>query len=846
MDGVKVPDLPGGTVTFLFSDIEGSTRLWESQPVLMASALAAHDQIVRDQVAAAGGTVFKHTGDGFAAVFVRVSEALGVAARITRELADRDWGPCPIRVRMGIHAGEAQPRDGDYFGVTVTRAARVMDAGSGGQVVVTDTAAGLASHLVPEGANLVDCGLHRLKDLGEPVHLWQLLVGGVDDHRALRTLESTPNNLPVRLSSFVGRRREIAEVRRALEQARLVTLTGIGGVGKTRLAMQVAADLLGGYEDGVWLVELSSLSEPELVPQTVVMALKIPTLDQPPMEALLAHLAHRRALIVLDNCEHLVDAAAKLVESVLAVTRGVDVLATSREALAVNGETQWRVSPLGIGSESDEAVELFVDRATSVLPGFELTAENRGSVETICRHLDGIPLAIELATARLTMLDAAQIADHLDDRFRLLTGGSRTAAERQRTLRAMMDWSHDLLTASERQLLRRLSVFSDGFDLEAVEAVCAADWISVFDVLDLLGRLVDVSLVVFEREPTPRYHLLETVREYADVKLQEAGEAAETHRRHAEHFDRVASRIEALVDSNHTPEGMRLGEVELANLRAAMAWSYDAGWPELGLSIAVHLWAYFFRLVSQGEALGWLRTGVDLVPAEASVLYVRCAVARADGGRQPWRARHRPGAASPGRGAARRGARPGDGGRPEQRLGQCGHHERSPRLAGPLRRRHRPLPRRGEHSLDEPAVQPPLRGDGHRGSLRPRGAHRPHAPGRARRARASTPVRRAGGLVPGRRWTAGGRLGGARRRDQSPRADDGGVVPLGHRGGAQAARPPGRVRGGPRRGEAGLRDRGGDRLAGLLDHVRAGRPRARSPRRRDREVGPGGAVCGRR
>ena len=619
------PGLPSGTVTFLFSDIEGSTRLWESAPDLMDRALATHDRIVREHVASAGGKVLKHTGDGFAAVFEAPSEAVGAATGITRALAGHEWGPCPIRVRMGIHVGTAHPRDGDYFGTTINQAARVMDAGNGGQVLLSDAVAALTAGSLPAGVTLADCGPHRLKDLGQPVHLWHLLIGDVaTDDRTLRTLDSMPNNLPAELSSFVGRHREIADLREALQHARLVTLTGVGGVGKTRLALQVAAELIGHYADGVWLIELASLSEPDFLAQTAVAALKLPTVvgGTDSLELLLTHLAHRRALIVLDNCEHLIDHAAKLVDSVLVAAPGVHVLATSREALAVSGETRWLVPSLGVRSGDDEAVELFVDRAMSMLPDFQLTADNRDAVKTICRRLDGIPLAIELAVARLTMLAPDQILEQLDDRFRLLTGGSRTALGRQRTLLGMMDWSYELLTDSERLLLRRLSVFSDGFDLDAVQAVCAADPLSPSEVFHRLGRLVDESMVQFEREPAPRYRLLETVREYARAKLVGEGEAEAISGRHADHFEQVSNAIEEMVESGQVEAALRLGELELANLRAAMGWAYSAGRVDQGLSIAVHLRAYFYLFVTHREALTWLRRGLDIVEPTASPLYV--------------------------------------------------------------------------------------------------------------------------------------------------------------------------------------------------------------------------------
>lgn len=614
--------LPTGVVTFVFSDIEGSTRLWESEPEGMRRSLERHDALVAEIIKTAGGHIFKHTGDGFGAAFGSVSAALEGAARVAAAIAAETWQGPPLRCRVGVHSGEAEPQGYDYFGAAVTRTARVTDAANGGQILVSEASHQLVGGRAPQGVSFVDVGDHRLKDLGDPIGLYRLEGPGAMDERELRTLETAPHNLPVQLSSFVGREAQIKEVADLVTTSRLVTLTGIGGVGKTRLSLQVAAETLSQFDYGVWFVELASLAEAGLVADTAANSLSVPQDSTVPAEQrVLRFLADRRALLVIDNCEHLIDDVAEFVDRLLRACPDVHVLTTSREGLAVTGEVLWRVPSLRVDDDA-AAVELFADRARLVRPEFTVNDQNRETVAELCDRLDGIPLAIELATARLKMLSVEQIAEHLGDRFRLLTGGSRTAVERQRTLRAMMDWSYDLLSGEEQALLRRLAVFYDGFNYEAAEEVCSDEILPRFEVLDLLGRLVEASMVTFETDTRPRYRLLETVRQYSLDKLVDAGEADEARLRHAGFFRTASVDLRNRLDRSDA-SAMEEGHDELGNYRAAMTWAAEAGEGELLLELAANLRFYFWNRVMYRESVRWLTAGIDMMPGAMSELFCR-------------------------------------------------------------------------------------------------------------------------------------------------------------------------------------------------------------------------------
>ena len=578
--------------TILFTDIEGSSRLWEREPERMAAALAGHDRLLRAEVAKRGGNVVKSTGDGMLATFRDPHGAL--AAVVGLQLALRDAGATaglPLRVRAGLHAGVVEDRDGDSFGNAVNRAARVTTAAHGGQVLATQAVAELVRDGLPDGIRLRDLGTVRLRDLLTPERVYQVDHDDLPrDFPALRTLESIPNNLPQQLTSFVGREAELAAVKDALSGTRLLTLFGIGGVGKTRLSLQVAADVVASYPDGVWFVELAPIGDARLVPQVVASALGVrEDAGRPVLDALLQHVRDRTLLIVLDNCEHVIDACATLVHQLLQAAPGVRIVASSRERFNIAGEAVHAVPPLAIPSSgtapspadaaASEAVQLFVERARSILPAFALTDRNLPAVVEICRRLDGIPLALELAAARLRALPVEEIAARVDDRFRLLASGDRTALPRQKTLRALIDWSHDLLSEPERVLFRRLAVFAGGFTLDAVESVARDGAIAEGDVLDLLAGLVDKSLVTLDAD-AGRYGMLETVRQYAMEKLDASGEGAAVRERHLDYYLSLIEKGDAGLPPDEESRWLERVDRARENVLAAHAWSLHA--PDAG------------------------------------------------------------------------------------------------------------------------------------------------------------------------------------------------------------------------------------------------------------------------
>jgi predicted ATPase/class 3 adenylate cyclase len=629
--------LPTGTVTFLFTDIAGSTRLWEQHPTAMQPALARHDAILRDAIAAHGGTLVKGTGDGLHAAFVRATDGVHAALAAQRALTVEDWGAIglprgqSLRVRMALHIGVAEERNGDYFGPAINRTARLLAIGHGGQILLSHAMCDVVRDHLPPGAALRDLGTHQLKDLSREEQIWQLSVPDLPaDFPPLASLSTRRHNLPIQLTSFVGRENELAEIGHLLESTRLLTLTGPGGTGKTRLSLQVAAELLAAshepstgnadrFPDGVWLVELAPLADPALVPQAVATVLDLrEDAGRPLLATLTDFLRGKDLLLIIDNCEHVVDACAQLAETLLRACPQVRILASSREALGIAGEVAWRVPSLatpdphrlpGIETLTQyEAVQLFVERAQSVLPGFTLTNANAPALAQVCARLDGIPLAIELAAARLRVLTVEQIAARLDDRFRLLTGGSRTALPRHQTLQALIDWSYDLLSEAEQVLLRRLAVFAGGWTLEAAEAIASELRIeneelkedrdsamfsilnSQFSILDGLAHLVDKSLVMVDEQGNiARYTMLETIQQYATERLARSGEADAVRQRHAQHYLALAE--EAQRWSGRAEEGVwfdRL-EIEHDNLRAALRWALGGGDAELGSRLVIML-----------------------------------------------------------------------------------------------------------------------------------------------------------------------------------------------------------------------------------------------------------------
>jgi predicted ATPase/class 3 adenylate cyclase len=627
--------LPTGTVTFLFTDLEGSTALWERHPVAMRAAVARHDALLRQAVAAHGGHVFRTVGDGLCAAFARSPDAVAAALTAQQALRAEPWDEVdPLRARMALHTAIVDHRDGDYVGAGLNRLGRLLAIGHGGQVLLSSGVFPLVRDALPAGAGLRDLGEHRLRDLDRPELVYQLLHADLPaDFPPLRSLDAYPHNLPLQLTSFVGREQELAEFRRLLATTRLLTLTGAGGCGKTRLALQVAADLVERYPDGVWLVDLAPLTEPDLVPQAVASAVGVR--DQPgePLATtLLTVLWRKHVLLVLDNCEHLLDACATLAEALLQGCPGVRILATSRELLGVAGETAWRVPSLSTPDPAHlpaanqllgyAAVRLLVERARQVQPTFAVTEHNAPALAQICRRLDGIPLALELAAARATALSAEQIAARLDDRFRLLTGGRRTALRRQQTLAAAIDWSHDLLAEPERILFRRLSVFAGGWTLAAAEAVGADEGIEAWEVLDLLTRLVEKSLVVAEasHDGETRYRLLETVRQYAGDKLLAAGEAASARDRHRDWCLNFVEQACLGIEGHDQITWIDWLEAEHDNLRAALSWSHaDEHGAEAEAQLAGALapfWVWRGYLIEGRERLaGALARSAGVTPA---------------------------------------------------------------------------------------------------------------------------------------------------------------------------------------------------------------------------------------
>ncbi|MGO9154009.1 LuxR C-terminal-related transcriptional regulator [Mycobacterium sp.] len=599
--------LPTGTVTLLLADVEGSTRLWETQPEKMTAALGQLNKTVNEAIAAHEGVrpLEQGEGDSFVAAFARASDAVACALALQRAPL------APIRIRIGVHTGEIQLRDeSNYAGPTINRAARLRDLAHGGQTVLSGATESMVADRLPDGVWLTELGSYPLRGVPRPERVVQLCHHDLrNEFPPLRVRQSVAlHNLPTQLTSFVGRQGEMAELRRMVTDNRLVTLTGAGGAGKTRLAVEVAAQLTTEFSDGVWYVDLAPVTDPAVVPVTVARTLGLP--DQPgrsTMDLLLEFFGEKEILLLLDNCEHLLDACGSMVVELLAACPHLAILATSREPLGVPGELSWRVPSLPL---ADEAVELFADRARRARPNFVVGEGDTALVQEICERLDGMPLAIELAAARVRALSLRQIVDSLHDRFRLLTGGARTAVRRQQTLRASVDWSHTLLTEPERVLFRRLAAFAGGFDLNAAHAVGASSKVEGYQLLDQLSLLVDKSLVVAFETSTDsgagmRYRLLETVRQYAQERLGESGEADEVRTRHRDYYTATAAELES---PGYSGDELLLdwAATEFDNLRAAFAWSRENSDFEMALQLILSLRPLWLRGGRVREALARL------------------------------------------------------------------------------------------------------------------------------------------------------------------------------------------------------------------------------------------------
>jgi predicted ATPase/class 3 adenylate cyclase len=596
---------PSGVVTFLLTDVEGSTRRWEADADGMRAALAAHDEVLRKAIEAHGGWVFKHTGDGVCAAFASPRSAVDAAVAAQRALE--------LPVRMGIATGEADLRGTDYFGAVLNRAARVMAAGHGGQILLAESTAVLLS-----GVDLLDLGPRRLRDLPTPVGVFQVRAPSLrTDFPGLRALDGSPGNLRPHTTSFIGRESEVAEVQAAVRAHRLVTLTGVGGVGKTRLATEVATRLVGEFPDGVWFFELAAVTDPAAVPDAVAAVLGIT--QQPGKsvaESVAAALEGRVRLLVFDNCEHVRDAAADLVEAILAHSARVRILATSREGLGVADEQLWLVPSLDVGAGIDSAaVSLFVDRARSVASRFSTgSSDEAAAVVEICRRLDGIPLAIELAASRMVSMTVIEVRDRLDQRFRLLVG-SRRGPGRHHTLRHAVAWSYEHLDGAEKALLDRCSVFAGGFDLRSACAVAGSDELDDYAMLDRLDALVRKSLLVADRSSgRTRFSMLETIRQFAEEQLVARSAATEARTAHARYFAGREADILALWDSPRQQEAYSWFTVELPNLRTAFRWAADHGDLDIAAALATYA-AFLGHLVNNYELIAWAEELIE--PARA-------------------------------------------------------------------------------------------------------------------------------------------------------------------------------------------------------------------------------------
>jgi predicted ATPase/class 3 adenylate cyclase len=628
--------LPSGTVSLLFTDIDGSTRLLEQLGDAYATLLSDHHRLVSEAIAAHGGSHVDAAGDGLFVSFPTARAALLACIDAQRAIAKHQWPKgADVRVRMGLHTGEPLSAVAGYVGIDVHRAARICAAGHGGQILLSEAAHALIGTALPDEVSFRDLGEHRLKDLATPIRLYQVVGPELrSEFPPVRSLETLPNNLPHQLSSFVGRSQEIADAEARLATTSILTLTGPGGVGKTRLALEVGAHLVDAYPGGVWYIELGTLNDGALIGDTIVSALQLKQETAGPIPALLSALADRRVLLILDNCEHLLDPVVDVADQLLRRCPDLRIVATSREALGMSGESLMPVpsmslpEPGGPGSPeaferlaSCDAVQLFIDRARAVLPGFALTEENAEAIGQICLRLDGIPLAVELAAARVRSLPPHQIAARLDNRFRLLTGGSRTSLPRHRTLRAAMDWSFDMLGEAEQALLPRLSAFAGSFSLEAAEAVATGGAVDRDEVIDLLARLIDKSLLMPEEASTEaRYRMLETIRDYAQERLVEAGEASEVYARHRDWFVTLVEQARPgfFAGPEHAAWLARLSE-DHDNLRAALRWSdEDPDGASAELSLASGLWRFWEIRGHLAEGSAWLERALARTGGEIS------------------------------------------------------------------------------------------------------------------------------------------------------------------------------------------------------------------------------------
>jgi len=594
-----MPELPGGTVTFLFTDIEGSTTRWEQQSEAMRVALTRHDTLLRAAIHAHGGTVFKTMGDSFHAVFRAAADAVAAAVDAQRRLQAESWEEIGgLRVRMALHTGAAELRDGDYYGTTLNRVARLTSIGHGGQILLSEATAALARDDLAAGVSLLDLGQHRLKDLTRPEHVSQVVPDGLPAaFPPLLSLDVRPHNLPTHPTALLGRERDVAWVRARLlrDDVRLLTLTGPGGTGKTRLSLQVAAEMIDQFADGVFFVALAPISDPGQVAATIAQTLGVREVPgRPVVESAQAYLSGKQMLLLLDNFEQILE-AAPVVSDLLTAAPGLKILVTSRAALQLRGEHEEAVSPLALPDRRQapepaalsqySAVALFIERARAIKADFAVTNENAPAVAEICHRLDGLPLAIELAAARTRLLTPQAVLARLERRLPILTGGARDLPARQQTLRNAIAWSYDLLSRQEQMLYRRLAIFAGGCTLEAAEAICDADGTLGLDpsagsgqaVLDGMSSLAAQSLLRQADGPDgePRYGMLETIREFGLEQLRASGEYDVVARAHADYYLTLAKGFGALLFADDAK--LRRSAAEYYNIHEALRWLFHHG-----------------------------------------------------------------------------------------------------------------------------------------------------------------------------------------------------------------------------------------------------------------------------
>jgi predicted ATPase/class 3 adenylate cyclase len=626
---------PTGTVTFLFTDIEGSTKLAQQHPNEMPALLGRHNEILSASIEAHHGFVFRVVGDSFSAAFDTASDALYAALEMQRKLLTEAWFPAPIKVRMGMHTGsaevKAEPQGASYEGYgTLALTQRIMSVGHGGQILLSQITHDLVKERLPEGTELRDLGERRLKDIARSERIYQVVAADLlSNFPPLKTLDTINHNFPAQLTSFIGRERELEESRKLLSSTRLLTFIGPGGTGKTRLSLQVAAEQLAEFKDGVWLIELAPLVSSSYIISTIASTFNLREGQGVPLsETVTDYLRAKQLLLILDNCEHLIEACAQISGQLLHNCPNMKIVASSREALGIPGETVYRVPSLSLPTAQEsgtskslmdyEATRLFIERARQANPQFMLTPDNAPYVIQICQRLDGIPLAIELAAARGKMFTPQQIAERLDNRFKLLTGGSRTALPRQQTLRALIDWSYLTLNELEQAVLRRLAVFSGGLTFEAAEYV-----LGEMEAMDGLSGLVNKSLVnVEEQDGESRYHYLDTIRQYAMEKLLESAEAVNARDRHLAYFLEVSRHAEEKFGTTERLMWVNLLEIEHDNIRSALAWALESE-PEAGLHMVCSLAGFWLTRSYMTEGSNWCQAAISRAEAGLSAALIK-------------------------------------------------------------------------------------------------------------------------------------------------------------------------------------------------------------------------------